>query len=61
VRLAGALCDRAGVHVAVIDVPAVLALGISAAGEGLHALLKRRSLPSASRYGLWIEMRRPLS
>jgi hypothetical protein len=61
VRLAGALRDRAGVHVAVVDVPAVLALGIAAAGEGGHALLKREHRPSARRYGLWTEVEGPLT
>jgi hypothetical protein len=28
-------------------------------GESGHALLKRRPLPSASRYGLWIEVEMP--
>jgi hypothetical protein len=34
---AGALRDRADMHVAIVDVPAVLALGIAAAGELGHA------------------------
>jgi hypothetical protein len=38
---AGADRDRAAMDVAVIDVPAVLAFGISAAGESGHVLLKR--------------------
>ena len=33
--------DSADLHVAVIDVPAVAAFWIAAAGEGGHALLKR--------------------
>jgi hypothetical protein len=41
VRLAGATRDRADVYIAEIDVPAVLAFGIPAAGEFGHALLKR--------------------
>ena len=36
--------DRADVHVTVIDVPAVRAFGISAAGEGGHAPLKRAAV-----------------
>jgi hypothetical protein len=36
-------------HVPVIDVPAVLAFGISAAGEGGHAPLKRGSTGSGNR------------
>jgi hypothetical protein len=33
--------DRAGVNVAVVDVPAVWAFRVSAAGEGGHAASKR--------------------
>jgi hypothetical protein len=40
-RIADAPCDRAGVDVAVIDVPAVGTFGVSAAGEGGHGALKR--------------------
>jgi hypothetical protein len=36
-RNAGKAGDRADAHVAVIDVPAVLAFGITAAGEDGHA------------------------
>jgi hypothetical protein len=47
--IADALNDRAGVNVAVIDVPAFLAvLWRSAAGEGGHVPLKRESLLPAS-------------
>jgi hypothetical protein len=41
VRLADTACDCADVNIAEIDVPAVLAFGIAAAGEGGHPLLKR--------------------
>ena len=41
VGLANTARDRANVNVAEIDVPAVLAFGIPAAGEGGHGLLKR--------------------
>jgi hypothetical protein len=47
-RNAGAERDRAHVHVAIIDVPAVLAFGIAAAGEGGHTLLKRSAERSAN-------------
>jgi hypothetical protein len=40
-RIAYAPRNRPGVNVAVIDVPAVGALGVAAAGEGGHAALKR--------------------
>jgi hypothetical protein len=33
--------DRAHVHVAIVDVPTVVAFGIAAAGECGHAVLKR--------------------
>jgi hypothetical protein len=35
-RVADALGDGAGVNVAIIDVPAIGAVGISAAGKGWH-------------------------
>ena len=41
-RLADASRDRADVHVAEIDVPAVLAFGISAAGESRHTRIEAR-------------------
>src|SRR5260370_5658561 len=40
VRNAGADGDRAGVDVAIIDVPAVLAFWVAAAGEGGHAAIE---------------------
>jgi len=49
VRNADADCYRADVHVAIIDVPAVLAFEIAAAGEGGHALLKRGQGRQANR------------
>jgi hypothetical protein len=40
-RAAGATRDRAGVNIAVIDVPAIWPFRISAAGKGGHVTLKR--------------------
>src|SRR5260370_35227198 len=40
VRNAGADGDRAGVDVAIIDVPAVLAFWVAAAGEGGHGAIE---------------------
>jgi hypothetical protein len=41
-RIAGAPANRADLHVAVIDVPAIGAFGIAAEGEGGHGPLNRR-------------------
>jgi hypothetical protein len=40
-RVADAPCNRSGVNIAVMDVPAIGPFGIPASGEGGHALLKR--------------------
>jgi hypothetical protein len=56
VRNAGADLDRAGVNVAPIDVPAFLRrIGITAAGEGGHAALKRSQRAAANRPTDWCE------
>jgi hypothetical protein len=54
-RYAGADRDRSHMHVAIVDVPAIEALGISAAGERGHALLKRGRAATTIRYRLGIE------
>ena len=51
--LANTARDRANVNVAEIDVPAVLAFWILAAGEGGHGLLKRSRDASGKPLGLW--------
>jgi hypothetical protein len=48
-RAAHAPRNRANVDVAIEDVPAVFAFGISAAGEGGHGLLKRQPCIMGSR------------
>jgi hypothetical protein len=53
--LANTARDRANVNVAEIDVPAILAFGISAAGEGGHALLKRGRDASGKPLGLGMQ------
>jgi len=58
--LANTARDRANVNVAEIDVPAILAFGISAAGEGAHGLLKRSLDASGKPLGLVVRRtRRP--
>jgi hypothetical protein len=46
-RAAGAARNRSDMHIAVIDVPAILAFGITAAGEGGHGFIEAR-WPSAT-------------
>jgi hypothetical protein len=56
-RVAGADCDRADVHVTVVDVPAFLEdFRIAAAGERGHAPLKRG--PNAPAIAQNVELRR---
>jgi len=56
VRNAGADFDRAGVDIAIINAPAFLRrIGITAAGEGGHAALKRGQRAAANRPTDWRE------
>ena len=45
--------DRAGVNIAVINVPAVRVFGVAAAGEGRHTLLKRGPKGESNRPTGW--------
>jgi hypothetical protein len=55
---AGAERDRSHMHVTIVDVPAVVAFGISAAGESGHAPLKRDRAATTIRYRLGAGHRR---
>jgi hypothetical protein len=56
VRVACSARESADMHVPVIDVPAVLAFGITVAGEDGHEPLKRHMPTSASRYPLRVSL-----
>jgi hypothetical protein len=43
-RVADALGDGTGLNVAIVNVPAILAVGGSAAGEGGHATIEARDM-----------------